>query len=372
MRTAPKHRVRPLLVVAVAAAACAVAGVAYAAFFSTTSNPASSFSAKRIFPGVRSTSAWDFREAHSTETNRSHVASFDGDGLVRTTTAFSTAFASNRWLEFDLGNPLPAGLAVTGATFNFRHLPVTSTNSACFYFEVIRASTSVVLETHGSSASPVACMTGSTYTTTSTAIPSVTTTDIANDLRIRVYGWITGGTAEGFNIDTATVSGSSPYASFTLYKRLIRDAANAPAETTDWSLYASGGSSFRSQGWNPSFSTTQYLKFTFPAYLPTGAVVTSATFTHMYRSIDPGTCCTTSHWLEIYAGATLIGTRGSSTTPYSSNSGSTYVTDTISLLPEVDTVAEANSLVIKMYVWNLNGARSLHDQATLTLNYYLD
>jgi len=375
MRRASSRRLRRgALAVTVAGAALGLTGIAWAAFVATTSNPASSFSAKRIFPGLRTTSAWDFRADDGSgngETNQSHVASFGGDGQERTTSAFSTAFASNRWLEFDFNTPLPAGLAVTGATFNFRHLPVTSTKSACFYFEVIRASTGALLATHGSSASPVACRTGSTYSTISTAIPSVTTTDNANDLRIRVYGWITGGTGEGFRIDTATVSGSTPYSSFTLYKRLIRDQATTIAATTDWSLYASGGSAFQSSNWPPSFSTSSYLKFTFPAYLPAGAVITSATFTHMYRSIDPGTCCTASHWLEIYAGATLIGTRGSSTSPYSSNSGSTYVTDTV-LLPEVDTVAEANSIVIKMYLRQLDSAQSLHDLATVTINYYLN
>ena len=36
--------------------------------------------------------------------------------------------------------------------------------------------------------------------------------------------------------------------------------------------------------WATSFSTTRYLKFTFPGYVPTGVVVTSATFSVLYSA----------------------------------------------------------------------------------------
>jgi hypothetical protein len=48
------------------------------------------------------------------------------------------------------------------------------------------------------------------------------------------------------------------------------------------------------------------------------------------------------------------------------------VTDSISI-PEVNTVTEANSVVIRVYVKDATGSRkSIDDVDTLTLNYYYD
>src|SRR5207237_111383 len=107
----------------------------------------------------RTTSAWGIRDASggAAEANSDDPLSFAGDALFRTTTSWSSAFSGIRYEEFDLYPSNPAGLSVTVATFNFDLVPNTSTDTACFYFEVRQASTGTVLGTHGSSASPVAC-----------------------------------------------------------------------------------------------------------------------------------------------------------------------------------------------------------------------
>jgi hypothetical protein len=68
---------------------------------------------------------------------------------------------------------------------------------------------------------------------------------------------------------------------------------------------------------------------------------------------------------------TLIGTHGSSSSPVSCNSTTSYATDNVSL-SEVDTVTKANNLVIKEFVKNSGKHASMTDLATVTINYYLD
>ena len=53
----------------------------------------------------------------------------------------------------------------------------------------------------------------------------------------------------------------------------------------------------------------------------------------------------------------------------SCNSTGSFVTDTVSV-PEIDTVAEANAAVVKIYMKiSTNKGKTLHDRATLTINY---
>ena len=94
----------------------------------------------------------------------------------------------------------------------------------------------------------------------------------------------------------------------------------------------------------------------------------------MPRSTSPtahldavGTEC---YYFEVYQGATLLGTHGSSGSPVSCNGGSGYVTDHVSLT-EVDTAAEANELTVRVYLRDSAGAQSQVSLATLNVNYSL-
>jgi len=358
----------------------AILGATTAAAFGVTSALASfgtnviggpgTYTSKRIFPSARTTSAYDFLDvsAGSSGTNASQEVAF-ADSLIVTTGNWASTFSTTRYVDFDLNSPLPAGTSPTSVNFNFRMIPNSSGETACYYFEVRRASTGTVLGTYGSSGTPVACVTGSTYNTTSTAIADVTSSDIANDLRIRVYVKESG--AHPIKIDMATVSGSTPYASFSLYPKTVSDASTGTPTTTTWELESADGAQYTDlTNWPTTFSTSKYLRFTFPAYVPSGAVITSATFNHSYKAATAGdNIC---YYVEVYNATTLIGTHGSSTTPYACNSTSSFVTDTISI-PEVNTMTEANNVVVRVYVKDVTGSRkSIDDVDTLTLNYYLD
>jgi hypothetical protein len=166
------------------------------------------------------------------------------------------------------------------------------------------------------------------------------------------------------------VSGSTPFTAFTLYTSGYTDASGgAPGSTFPYSLIASGGLAFTTAGsWANSFTTSRYLKLTFPGYVPAGATVTGATYKGSYRATTSGrTAC---YYLEVYSGATLIGTHGSSGSPLSCNSTTSYTTDTVSL-PEVNTAARANGVLVKLY-FTVTGATPRttdHDFAQLIVNY---
>jgi hypothetical protein len=319
-------------------------------------------------PATISTSAWDVRDSSSgTESNASEAHAFAGDGRTATSGSLLSGFNPSRYLQFDYNSPLPPGLGASGASFNFDFAAAGAGQSACFYFEVRRISTGNVIGTHGSPASPVDCQTGTSLKATATPLPEVSDTQIADDLRVRVF--VNNSLLGGITRDLASVSGTTAGTPFTLYETRITDATGLTANTTPWGLAASGdGASYQSAAaWPASFGASRYLRLSLPAYVPSGAAVDDVTFRHSYRSATLGTTC---FYFEVRAQGGLIGTHGSSGSPVSCNgSTSTYVTDAVSL-PEVDSAAKADDLSIRLYLRNSTGlSGSQHDLAELQVTY---
>jgi hypothetical protein len=357
----------------------AVAGAAVAAFittsaalaaFTSTSSVGATYATKRIFAGVRSSWAWDIRDASAggAETNSSDTLSYV-DARTVTTKSWSSAFASTRFDDFDFSAGLPAGVPVTSATFSFTFAASRNADTVCFYLDVRRASTNALLGTHGSSGTPSGCVSGQTQTTTTVDVSAeVTTTDIANDLRIRVYG--NNSTNRPIVIDRASMTITTPYATATLLRKRWDDEADGVAAATLWPLVSTDGTAYSTVGsFATTFSTTRYVKFTPNAAVATGSTITNAQLQLAYKSGTNGD--QTCWYFEVYNGATLIGTHGSSTTPVSCNSTSSYVTDTVAL-PEISTAAIANAVVLKVYMKNSGARAASFDLVQLDLNYYLD
>jgi hypothetical protein len=316
------------------------------------------------------TAAWDLRDASSgSEANKSAQPAF-ADAFTLATGNWATAFSSTRYIEFDTNAPLPAGFPVTGASFNITYAANGGPETACFWFEVRSASTGAVIPggTHGSSSNPVDCTTGTTQKTVSTTISELNTTDLANDARIRVYGRESN--SRPFIIDVGTISGSTPSTSFTLYADNYTDAATGTPVSFPWALSASDATAYTTAAnWATAFASTRYLKLTFPSYVPSTATVSGATFAMNYRPTTSGSTHNACWYFEVYSGSTLIGTHGSSSSPYSCESTSTYQADTVSL-PEINTPARANGAIVKAYFRVSSSAtKTDHDLGTLTVNY---
>ncbi len=121
-------------------------------------------------------------------------------------------------------------------------------------------------------------------------------------------------------------------------------------------------------GWGPTFSGSSYLEMSFPPYVQSDAEFSVATLHFSYRSLDgAGTTC---YYVEVYSGGSLIGSHGDSGSPISCNSGNAYATDDV-LLTEIDSVAAANDVTVRIYMSNSAGARSQIDMATLGVDWFL-
>lgn len=342
----------------------------WAAFTATTTTASSSLSAKRIFSGTRAVEPHNLHDAsNGTDTDNSDLV-YASDTLKYVTGNWTNAYSATRYLDFDFEGPNPAGVAVSSVTFDLGYADSKGggAESACYYFEVRRISTGVVLGTHGSSGASVSCNTANTFVVDHTSIVGeVTSTDLANDLRIRVYMTETAKVANW--IDLATVTVTTPYATRTEYADQFNDQSTGTASNQSWGLAASDAANYQSKAnWPSSYATTKYLSFTFPASVPTGATINSVSLVHSYRPQAAATLC---YYFEVYSGGALIGTHGSSSSDVSCNaSATTFVTDTIAL-PEVSTVALANAVVVKMYMKINPGKPSQHDVVSLRVNYSL-
>ena len=378
-----RRRVRLGAVLGSALAAFVVVSVSLAGLSSLATGGPQTVVTKRIFPGPRSVPAQDFRDASSgTESNKSDALSY-ADGVLDAT---STAIASgtNRYLEYTMNGAQPGGLSVSSPVFDYRLASAggAQAGNACFWFDV--RSGGSVIGTHGSYAAAAGCSAGTTQTSFSIAIPEVTSTDQANGLVVRVYPWETGGKTKVVNVDLATVGGSTPYGAFTAYEiQSVDDTSGTPA-TTPWMLATVDATTYTDTTNWPSAApaTTRYLKPTFEPFIPTGSVLTGATLTNVWRAsaavTNGGSLC---YYLETFTGTTSLGTHGSAASPQAcTNSGTVFTTDTV-LLPEVNTAAKANGLVIKLYYWisplcggagNPACVKSVTDRAQVTFSYYLD
>jgi hypothetical protein len=317
------------------------------------------------------TSAWNVRDLSTTNlVDESAPSAFSGDGRLITTGNWAAAFSNSRHVEFDPNTTLPPGKAVTGATFNFRRAASAAGDTVCFYVEVLRASNGDLLGAHGNEVAPYGCVTGTALTTSTVPLPELSTTDLVNDARVRVYSRSSG--LRATTIDLATVSGTAAGTPFTLYaRRYVDTAGGGLSTTTPWSQAALDGTALAAGGnWATSFQSTRYLQVTFPAYVPGGATVTGAVLRHAYR---PTTAGNNACWYaEVYSGGTLIGTHGNAAAPIGCNSSAAaYVTDPVSL-SSVNSVARANDLTVRLYfrgTANGQGRRTEHDLTELDLTY---
>jgi hypothetical protein len=205
------------------------------ALFTATQAATISATTGRIFPGVRVTPAFSVGDSSSGSTvDRSNPIAYQGDGRYAVVHPWPTAFDTSRRVDVALNDPLPGGLAVSGAQLAVTLASDAAGATACWYADLVRTSDGSVVSSHGSDASPVACVTGTTVVRTLVPLAAVTRSDLANDLTIRIYGRSSTGAAA--RIDEVAVSGATPYAAFTLYPVRTQDAYGGGTETIPWKL----------------------------------------------------------------------------------------------------------------------------------------
>ncbi|MDX6588669.1 MAG: hypothetical protein QOI31_3142 [Solirubrobacterales bacterium] len=320
------------------------------------------------------TSAFDWRDASAggAAANASYGLAFPSDSRTLTTGNWTTSFAAGRYIDVDLNSPLRNAVNVSSGTINIRLATNTAVSgNGCFYVEARKASDNSLLTTYGSSGSPFCTSAANTQTNFSIPI-SGTTGALVNDTRFRIYGR-TSLLAAGFVVDQVSLSLTTDDGNFTLYPKNSNDASSGAASgIVPFALALDDDVTVTNTtlaNWQTTYATTRYMLATFPAYVPTGATNLSVTMTHVYRA--NAATRQVCNYVESFAGATSIGTHGSSGSDLSCSSSATAdTTDTIPL-PEVDTVAEANSLSARIYMKRsaAGTVQSRHDQVRLSITY---
>jgi hypothetical protein len=222
-------------------AAAAVAGLVMVglpgttALFTADYPVGADIAASRIFRDERTTAAFSVSDASSgSAADQSSATAFAADSRYFLSRTWPTSFDSARYLDLETNAPLPAGLSVSNGALNLRVSSDAGTGSVCVYVELRRASNNNLLSSHGSSGSPLACTSGTSTTVLNVSLSAVTTTDLANDLRVRIFA--RDSAAGALRVDQATVTGDTPYVTFTLYPILTREAYSGSTELIRWGL----------------------------------------------------------------------------------------------------------------------------------------
>lgn len=205
------------------------------ALFTSTQPVNAALGAARIFSDERVTTGFAVGDHSSgSAVDGSSTTAFGSDGRYFLTRTWPTSFATDRYVDLDFNAPLPAGLTAQSVALNLRLASDAGTGSVCIYVEARRASTGSLLSSHGSSGSPLACTSGATYSTVNVTLTSVDATDLANDVRVRIFA--RDSAASAIRLDEATVAGSTPYSTFTLYPVQTSELYSGQTELIRWGL----------------------------------------------------------------------------------------------------------------------------------------
>jgi hypothetical protein len=191
-----------------------------------------SLGAGRIFPGARVAPAFMVSDHSSgSASDESNPVAFPADGLTTTTSAWPSAFASDRYVDFSFTQQLPGNVAVTAASFDLSW--ASGGGTACMYFE-LRDTNGSLLDTEGSSGSPLSCTSSSSPVGLVTPLPGVALTDDANGARLRMY--VASSASSAIVLDRAGLTVTYDGEDFALYPIDLTDVANGVPTIDHWGL----------------------------------------------------------------------------------------------------------------------------------------
>lgn len=203
-----------------------------AALFTADYPEAVTFETGTIFQGERVTPAFKVADHSSgTGSDASSPVAFAGDGRTFQTSAWPATFAAGRYVELRFNDPLPAAVALSAVSFDLAWASVAG--NACMYFE-LRDSGGTLVDTEGSSASPLACRATSALGNLITPLPPLTVTDQANAATVRMFVASSG--AAGTVIDKAVLTVTYNGEQFTLYPTDVTDLADGSPWIEHWGL----------------------------------------------------------------------------------------------------------------------------------------
>ena len=203
-----------------------------AALFTADYPEAVTFETGTIFQGERVTPAFKVTDHSSgAAADASSPVAFAGDGRTFQSSAWPATFTAGRYVELRFNGPLPAGVALSSASFDLAWASVAGT--ACMYFE-LRDGGGALVDSEGNSASPLACRAAPTPGNLVTPLPPLNATDQANGATLRMFVASSG--AAGTAIDKAVLTVTYNGDQFTLYPTDVTDLADGSPWVEHWGL----------------------------------------------------------------------------------------------------------------------------------------
>lgn len=362
-------------------------GGAHATMTSTTENPGNSIATPTVFPYTIFSSAWDVNDAsNGTAADRSPYLAF-ADSREYNFGGTYTTYQATRYARFDLGERLRDGLAVSSAVVNVRYRAADSSDNACFRVNMHRRSDQASL----GSTFPQYCTTSTAWVNQDVTVTSqVATSDVANDLSVRVNGWYedsTDSTDNDWLMDSLTLTITTAEGTLVIYPDVFIDVTDANSTNGGaggmcqssqsgtgaegpWGLLSLADSAclYGNANWTTtSYNAARYIDFVVPANsVPAAASIFRVTLTHAWRPLAANNTC---YFVEARQGGAAVSTHGSSGSPLacSSTTGSNS-TQTV-VLTGVNTATEVRGLSIRLYYWSAASTMTRHDELELDIKY---
>jgi predicted ribosomally synthesized peptide with SipW-like signal peptide len=375
-------RARRKIAIATIAATVALGAAVSLAYFSdtrTTSQPIS-VSPYSYLPSDTSTvPAWSLIDASAGApgTTITHPLAYADSLYVKPSNPGKT-FATNRWFDVDFADYAPSGQVPESVTAEVDFSDDNKDKQkTCMYFEARRASTAAVLGTYGSSTTPLGCTAAATPLTVTQSLTSVVpNTDVANDLRLRLYFRDDGGNA--MRIWRVVIKVVLLGKTWTLQATNYVDALDGSAGASQpWALAKVDTVAYsNTNNWPNAYNASRYLQMTFPSTVPAKARLTAAALETVWKTKNGTQQCFS---FDTYSGKDTngnpikIGTHGGTTPALAAmctTSATTWSTSTVPL-SEMNTPAIANDFTVRLYGFAATGNITNLDRVALKLTWDL-
>jgi predicted ribosomally synthesized peptide with SipW-like signal peptide len=346
------RRRRHILVAAVAGALALGSAAAFAYFTATvtTPQPISVAQFSSLPSDTSIVPSWKIDDNSGGGTTAIYTPAF-ADALFLKTSSPALAFAANRYVDVDFANFAPTGQTADRVTAEVDFADDNGdAKTSCMYMEVRRASTGAVLETHGSPTAPLGCQPLDTAFTVSQPL-AVKDTNVANDLRLRIYFDSAGTNA--IRLYRAVVKVVLLGRTWTLLPATTDDALDStPTGSVPWGLSRVDTTAYRNAAnWGNAYDARKYLALVFPDTVPIGATLTNVQLDVVWKTANAARHCLIA---ETYAGGNLLATHGTPAAPAMCTTSSTaWSTNTVPL-PEVNSAERADDLTVRLYGWGGN------------------
>lgn len=347
-------------------------------------------STRKVFSTTVSSPFLDYNDATTgAPTGKQQAGTMYLDGnTALTNNTLSPTFNTLYYEEIDFGAPdLPADVATGSAMFNFSFTNPAAGETTCFYFVTLRLSDSTVLGTHGSSGSPVGCVSTTTVTTFNTALPEVSSTTVMqNSFAVRMY--VTNSASDKMSIDSASLTGNllynngtQTYSTFTEYEESRQSHEPGGNASPLWALSlldgpTTAGSAHKFSTAFPisgSYTPSKYAEFDQNAglnFIPNGATITgsSVSLTYIESTAGGNVMCVQ---MDVYVNGTDIGPF-TATGANCSSSATTETTFTADTTAGIATASAANNVYVRVTGKNSTTSAQIKvDYVSLSVTYSL-